>query len=319
MDSYNCFYSALYYMLEQCCPGASKLLINNRWQFFYSQTDKYSDDFRFVGEFPLLYDKAHLALLKEQVGVNVSFSNMDNENSANFFHRLGTKNEILFVNKAYIIAEQLLLKKRNCVTTVIAKRVNHRCSILKTFDDDLDSDILVDNEKLYHSWRCASEYAQLNTCNINIQVLKSIDMSSAYYFAKSIAIKSLLDYLAVKQDGKYFFGNYGLKLFAHDVLNWENMSYKRMVDCSLYLNTIVKQRIFFASMLTSVLENSSMQVVGEINKNFEDWNKLKKLFFVVGMRKQSGAAKQLSVSVNALAAQEKKLVSNIIEVLYDHI
>lgn len=306
-------------MLEQFCPGISKPLINNRWQFFYKQNDSYSDDFRFVGEFPLLYDKTHLALLRENVGVNVFFSNIDDRNSEIFIDKLGTNEKILFVNKADIITDQLLLKKRNCVTTVIAKRVNHRCFILKTFDDDLAANILVEKETLYRSWLYASEHIQLNACNVNIQFLKSVDMSDGYCFAKYIAVKSLLDYLAAKQEGEYFFGNLGLKLFAHDVLNWENMSHKRIVDCSLYMDAIVKQRIVFASMLTKILKSASSQVVREINKNIEDWNKLKMLFFVVGMRKQSGATNQLSASVNTLADQENKLVSNIIEVLYEHI
>lgn len=84
------------------------------------------------------------------------------------------------------------------------------------------------------------------------------------------------------------------------------------------MDAIVKQRIVFASMLTRILKNSSTQVVREINKNIEDWNKLKMLFFIVGMRKQSGAMNQLSAIINALADQENKLVGNIIEVLYEH-
>lgn len=306
-------------MLEQFCPGISKMLINNRWQFFYKQSDDYSDDFRFVGEFPLLYDKTHLALLKEKVGVNVVFSNMNDGNLGNFINELGTKKKILFINKADIIADQLFLKKRNCVTTVIAKRIDHQSFILKTFDDDLATDILVETKKLYHSWRCASEHILLNACNVNIELLKSIDLSDVYGFAKDIAAKSLLDYLVTKQHGKYFFGNFGLKLFARDVLNWGNVSHERIVDCSLYMNAIVKQRSFFASMLMKILKSASTQVVKEINKNIENWNKLKMLFFVVGMRKQSGATNQLSVCANALADQENKLVNNIIEVLYEHI
>lgn len=306
-------------MIEQFCPGTSKLLINNRWQFFYKQNDSYSDDFRFVGEYPLLYDKTHLALLRENVGINVFFSNMDDGISESIIDKIGTNEKILFVNKADIIKDQLLLKKRNCVTTVIAKRANHKWFFIKTFDDDLDADIMVEKEILYRSWLCASEHVQLNSCNVNIQFLKTVDMSDGYCFAKNIAVKSLSDYLASKQEGEYIFGNLGLKLFAHDVSNWENVSHKRIVDCSLYLDAIVKQRIVFASVLPQILRSSSMRIVREINKNIADWNKIKMSFFIVGMRKQSGAMNQLSARINALADQENKLVRNIIEVLYESI
>lgn len=302
-------------MLDKTYPGMVDFLLNNRWQFFYKKTEWYSDDFRFIGEHPLPFDKMHLSLLKKIMGIDIAISNSQSEHFNFLMDKFFSNEKIMFINKFDVINDNLPLKKRNCVSTVVVKNINCQEFVLKTFDEDMPSNINIKHNKLYKMWQNASEHTQLNSCEVKINFSNSLNLFDARRFAKTCLIKSIREYIDGDLNSGYCFGNFGLRQFAKDIVNWNPESYGRFIDCSLYLNAVVKQRIVVSAVLQSILGDIFPRIISNINENIDEWNKLKMNLYIVGMRRQTGNISQLAEIINKLAKQELALINDINEVL----
>jgi hypothetical protein len=313
LKSYNCFYSALFNILEPQFHEDTNLLINNRWQFFYNQSGYYTDDKRMIGELPMLYDEVHLEALREKIGIQVSFI----KNNNNFIESsIQTGNsKMLFINKMDLMANLTFSSTRRCVTTIIAEKINDRVFHCHTFDKDLDPIQQIDAETLYHSWMFASDYDQLNGCNINIEFPSSHNQSDLHDFIKECMRRSLNSYISPSNTENISYGRDGIKKFSNDILNWDNNDFQKLIDCAMYMDILVKQRMFFISTLNELTMQNKDSIFKDLDTLIESWTRLKMLLFIVGTRKQNGTRQQLSKIISELGELEFNAVSNMMEVL----
>ncbi|MCL2050352.1 MAG: hypothetical protein FWG91_01275 [Lachnospiraceae bacterium] len=312
LKSYNCFHSALGNILEQYCFNKTHLLINNRWQFFYRSACEYSYDKRMLGEWPLLYDEKHLGHLREEIGINISFEKVADSSMKYFLERVKAKPTILFVNKFLLMDKPSVVSGKRCVSTIIVKSVNENIFHCDTFDRDFNLSLAVSADKIYHTWLNASELEQLNRCNVEVRVSKKRSKPDIEAFAKDLIKSSLKEYLAENHDGDIYYGLAGIKKFSNDILNWDKNDFEKFIDCAMYIDILIQQRILFTSALKE-LSLRKNTILDDANLLMENWNNLKILLFIVGMRKQSGAIDQLSVIIQKISDLEFNLVIKMLE------
>lgn len=293
----------------------SNFLINNRWQFFYRQSDDYSDDKRIIGELPMLYDDKHLKYMQEKIGIQVSFIKRSISSIESFEHGITANPTMLFINKMDFMTRPFN-QMRRCVSTIIANRLKENLFCCHTFDQDLDSIQLIDAKTLYHSWVCASDYEQLNQCNISITFpLDYIAELSLINFSKDCMKTSLSSYLSKNNTESVFYGCDGMKKFSDDILNWNAEDFQKLVDCAMYIDVFVKQRIFFICTLKELSIKNKDSIFKKLDTLMEDWNKLKMYIYIIGMRKQSDVRKRLSNWVSKLSNLEFDVASGILDAL----
>lgn len=134
LNSYNCFHSVLFDVLNTFFGEKSFLLINNRWQFFYNAFfQKYSDDHRVLGEHPLLYDKVHLNMLALELNINVKVHKLPGsvEQLREYVVRDGYA--IIFADM-YILNKSIIKKRGKCVTTIVITEINDLLVRFITYD-----------------------------------------------------------------------------------------------------------------------------------------------------------------------------------------
>lgn len=313
MKSYNCFYSALFDILEPLYHENTHLLLNNRWQFFYSINNDYTDDKRMIGEWPMLYDELHLKALKENFGINILFKKEKNSSLESFLRIGESASVLMFVNK-YILKH--LQPTSRCTSTIIAKRLNDSIYHCKTFDNDMDTFQKVDAEILYHSWMYASDFDHLNQCIISIEFLQDDAKPNLCEFAEEYIRYNLIDYLTSRKVGNIFFGNLGIKRFSNDILNWNKEDFQKFFDCSIYMDILIKQRMYFISTYRVLLMDYNIYtIIEKVQLLIEKWNKLKMLMFVIWMRKKSGDVRKLAESISELGNIEYDVISKMLGII----
>lgn len=313
MKSYNCFYSALYEVLEQYFFEKTHLLINNRWQFFYKKSDVYTDDTRIIGEWPMLYHEWHLNKLYEKIGINIIFTNCLDSSINFFWERVKMVPVIIFVNKMNILTNSSSQLTHKCVSTVIVRKIKDRIICCQTFDNELNAFEQIDIEVLYHAWVAASDYEQLNQCNISIEYIEENNKFEVEEFAKVCMKSSLIDYFTLNNTENIFLGAEGMKMFSEDIFRWDKDIFKRFVDCSMYIDILIKQRMFFVKTLNGLNIKNKKLILEKINMLMGSWKNLKMLFYIAGMRRQRGVVTQLYKIVNELIDLDFDVAYNMIE------
>lgn len=315
MKSYNCFYSALYDIIEKYYGNKTQLIINNRWQFFYRQSENYSDDKRMIGEWPMLYDESHLQALQEKLGIKILITKNLNCSQKAFLQIEKSKPKMLFVNKINLLFDSSLRQEHKCVSTIIIQNIRDKTFYCHTYDKELSPFQQIDINVLYSAWIEASDYKHLNGCDISIKIFEKCKLQNLDKFAIECMKYSLTNYMESSGDESIYVGRTGMKKFSEEILNWDNDIdvYRKFIDCSMYIDILIKQRLCFISTLKNIMINNKRIILENLYLLIEKWNKLKILFFIIGIRKQRGAIKQLSQSVNELEKLEVSLASKMLD------
>lgn len=268
-----------------------------------------------IGEWPMLYDELHLEALQKNMGIKISFVKNSNNSVDSFMQIAEVNPAMLFINKLNLMPNSALYPTRKCVSTIIAEKVSNGLFYCHTFDKDLEPYQQINVEVLYNAWVCASDYDQLNQCNISIEFPHKRNQSNIFEFSKKCMKSSLTNYITPNSDGNIYLGHVGIKKFSDDILSWGKKDFHIFIDCAMYIDILVKQRICFISTLKELSIHNKEPMIEILNLLIEHWNKLKMLLFIVGIRKQSGAIHQLSENIAELRDLEVTVVSQLIETL----
>lgn len=312
MKSYNCFYSALFEVLEQYFFEKTHLLINNRWQFFYKKSDTYTDDRRILGEWPLLFDDWHLKQLYERVGINIIFKKCMVNSINSFLNETKKVPVIMFVNKMNILTNLSAQLENKCVTTIIVNEANNEVIHCQVFEKDLDTIENIDVDILYYAWLAASDYECFNKCNILIEYLERGNLVDIEEFAKLCMKSSLINFMTLNNKGNIYPGIAGMRLFSKDIFRWERDFFKRLIDCSMYIDIIIRQRTLFVETLKEIHIGSEKVILEKALVLIRKWKNMKMIFYIVGTRRQKGAIRQIYEMVIELINLESDLINLMI-------
>lgn len=312
MKSYNCFYSALFEVLEEYFGEKTHLLINNRWQFFLRKDSVYTDDKRMIGEWPMLYDRQHLYKLYEKIGISIIITNCL-DNSINTFLKNQKSSVMMFVNKINLLHNTSLKLEHKCVSTVIVKKRMDQFVYCQTFDNELEPFKKIGVEVLYHAWKAASDYERLNQCHICIEYVKGNRKCNIEEFAKICMKYSLIHYLTQNNVENIYLGNAAMKMFLEEIAEWKKDNFKELIDCSMYMDILIKQRILFAETLKKLVIKNKVMILEKLSVLIEKWKNVKMLFYIIGMRRQRGAMNQLYYMFHELIDLELEVTCKLLE------
>lgn len=305
LQSYNCFYSAICSDLEKYYGEDTQLIVNNRWQLFYKDGENYSDDYRFIGEHSMLYDEEHLLVLKKLAGIKIYIIQTQGQISE-------INNKLQKDGYVFIFANRFCYDNREhpsgarCVTTLCLDNYKNDMYHYLAYDSDIYGDKWVDREFLLRSWRYASEFAHLNSAYIKIE-LDSQKLS--YDDIRLIYIKSMLDSLHSYLNGftvnQYTYGNQSLNVFANEIEKWNGKQYEKFVDCSMYINIILRQRQFLLKSLRHFIRDDIFYIKEkEFLAIIKLWDRLKYVIFLMGMRRQTDTVSFLIDQIKEIQARE---------------
>ncbi len=312
MKSYNCFYSALFEVLEDYFGEKTHFLINNRWQFFLRKDSVYTDDKRMIGEWPMLYDRQHLYKLYEKMGISIIFTNCL-DNSINTFLKNEKSSVMMFANKMNILHNTSLKLEHKCVSTVIVKKRMDEFVYCQTFDNELEPLKKIGVEVLYQAWKAASDYERLNQCHICIEYVKGDRKYDIEEFARTCMKSSLIHYLSLNNVENIYLGNAAMMMFLEEIEKWKKDDYKKIIDCSMYMDILIKQRILFIETLKKLDIKNRVMILEKLTVLIEKWKNVKMLFYIIGMRKQGGAMKQISNMFHELIGLELEVTFKLLE------
>jgi hypothetical protein len=267
-----------------------------------------------IGELPMLYDEQHLGVLREKTGIKVSFIKKLDSSAETFGQIINENLRMLFVNKmTFMVSTSNPMRK--CVSTIIAEKLNDDIYRCHTFDKDLEPIQQTDIETLYNSWMCASDYEQLNQCIISVETPAGHTNLNSQDVSKECMRTSLASYMHTKNKENISYGYDGIKKFSDDILSWDNNDFQKLIDSAMYMDILVKQRVFFILSLKKLSIQNKDSILEVLDTLIENWNRLKMLLFIVGTRKQNGARQQLSKIISELGDFEYNAVSNMMEAL----
>jgi len=320
MKSYNCFYSALFDMLEPKYQENTALLINNRWQFFYNTNNDYSDDRRIIGEYPLPFDNVHLKKLFDMCNIDIQIFNaeMGLDQLYEFFYK--NKFAIVFVNRNNLRKNLDVPPNGRCVTTIRINELRSDYVSYSTFDDDTPI-IEMDSIYLFESWRNASDFSFLNKTIVNINHLPAENSETAIrsFFWNNIA-SSVNGYFTETAIDGVIYGHTGLEIFAQDLHEGKIDTFQKLVDCSKYIEFIIKQREAVSIILSerqyhlrSSIDFASLDAIVDM------WKKVKIFFFIIGKREQYESIKFISDQIRAIAEMEYIWLTDLMKVAGDNI
>ena len=318
LNSYNCFYSALYDILEPHFTINTHLLINNRWQFFFNPKSDYTDDLRPVGELPLLYDEKHLDLLKDILNIDVRIVKKNKASLDDFLQIVDVVPVIIFVNKIHLIACNSI-RLRRCVSTIMVKGKGENGFICKAYDKDLISHQNIKPDTLYNDWIFASEREQLNGCYIKIIIDAFPKERDIVEFARICMLYSLTDYINsadyLDTSERTFLGLSGLIAFAKKLTDRVTFDSQKLIDCSMYLDIVIRQRKCFALSLKKMPNVKHTKILIELNEVIERWENIRMLLFIIGNRKQEKSLIQIHSIINKMISDEMEIVKKIKQLL----
>jgi hypothetical protein len=320
MKSYNCFYSALFDVLEPSYQKNTSLLINNRWQFFYNTNKNYSDDRRILGEYPLLFDSFHLEQLYDIYNIQIQLIKVKNgfNELSEYIQRDG--HVIVFANKHVLSGLYKTSQEGRCVTTIKIdnfKRNNINYSVFDSNMPTLKNDISI----IKNAWTDASDYPFLNKSIIKISIgeIKNCDEAAKVFFWNSLknSIKNYMNGLTEKQ---IINGYKGLNAFASALCDWDQITPQKLIDCSMYIEFIIKQRESIRTVLEYVCSQPHYnKKINSVNSVIELWKKVKMFFFIVGKREQYESIKFISDQVRVVSDMEYACLTDLMKIAGDNI
>lgn len=317
-NSYNCFYSAIFDILKPKFEKNTHLLINNRWQFFFNPKLDYTDDLRPIGEHPILYDEKHFSMLKDALGIDIRLMRIKKSSLDDFKQVINQQPVIIFANKIYFVPN-ITIGLRRCVSTIMVKGNREENIICKTYDNDLVTLQNIKIDELYNSWKFASDLEQLNEGYIKILFDTSPTETDIINFARKCMRDSLEDYINsvgfFNTSEKIFIGVEGIIEFATQLTDGVGFNSQMLIDCSMYLDIVIRQRKQFALSLESVINRQEREIIVNINDIIEQWQNVKILLFIIGTRKQENSLAQIRPIMNKLILDEIELVKKIKMVL----
>ena len=313
--SYNCFYSALAFFLGQYDQGYSPLIINNRWQLFFKEGEDYSDDRRFIGEHPLPYDSRHLYELRKLLGIEVEIRKAIRGMADIDACLREDKRAFLFVNR-FCYDNKPHARDEKCVTTICLQDRKGDQFFYRNFDLNLEGNRWVSREDLVYSWEQASEFEILNRAHIRMQADRQAISPARVCSAFIRMMKdSLYHYLQGDHSEGYSYGNQAFNLFIRNIGEWNSKDYQRFVDCSMYMNIILRQRQFIQKALRqfSLQTGISGFREQELAHMIDLWDRLKTVLFLMGMRKQTEAVSGLREQIREIRDREYEYAAFLYE------
>lgn len=310
MNSYNCFYSALYELLEPYYLDKTSLLIHNRWQFFYKNSLTYSDDRRFVGESPMLYDEYHCDSLYRHLNIAVDIR--PGETPGKICELLGTQGSVLiFADKCRLLSPKISAERGRCVTTV--KLILQKAGLY--FYELYDSDMTVGHysplDDIIYAWENASEYEFLNRCIITVRLDRKAPQDAAIdAVVKNNLFHSITDYLqGGGGENGYVFGRKALNIMADDLENWENTKF---IDGAMYIQTVKEQRKCFMPIVRQYLHTTYREsLCRRLSGIVDQWDKLKLMLYLVEKRQQKQAVHHIKRLILDIAKTESEFLSDV--------
>lgn len=314
-QSYNCFYSAITSVLEEYYSENTQLIINNRWQLFYKLGEIYSDDYRYIGEYPLLYDQAHLILLNRLLGINIRIIQTKSA-ITKIKERIQNNGYVFVFTNRFCYDNKYHPKDDKCVTTICLDDDREDRFHYQTYDLDLASNQWVEKDVLFCSWKNASEFDFLNNAFIEMKwdKLNLNDEVIRLTYSNSL-IDSLQNYLEGYQSKEYIYGNQALSYFANDIKEWNVKQHSKFVDGSMYINIISRQRQCLRKALRHFSQHDRLFDIKEkeLCSIIELWDRLKMLMFLMGMRKQTDTVQCLSDQIRELQNREYSYAAYLYE------
>lgn len=314
MKSYNCFYSALFELLEPYYYSTTPLLLNNRWQFFYKLGSKYSDDKRFVGEYPMLYDQHHIDSLKEHLHITVNIE--PNVDSHQRIQEMVTTQgfALIFANKCCFFNPPTMTERCRCVTTVKVKASNGSW-VCDLYDPDIRTSCILSLADIIYAWENASEYPFLNRCIIEVNANEVITNKAAVLeLIVDNMTKSAITYLyAQEKDNGVIYGRQALYVMADDIGNWD---YNRFIDGAMYIQSVNAQRKSFMQIIKNIDYAKSPSLINRLTAIIEMWNSLQMTLYLVAKRQQLNAFQHIRKLILDIAQEETDFMSEILDLLY---
>lgn len=311
MKSYNCFYSALYELLEPYYRNLTPLLLHNRWQFFYKPGTNYSDDKRFVGEHPMLFDQFHIESLRRDLKITIrmqtnadGFQKVRDTISAQGF-------ALIFANKCCFHPPPAAAGRGRCVTTVKIRSA-HKGVICDLYDPDVQPSRLLPMDDVIPAWENASDYPFLNRCMIDVNVKDGVQDEAAVrsLVYRNIA-RSAADYLyGGGMNNGCFYGGRALYMMADDIVNWD---YEKFSNGAMYIQSVKKQRSCFMQLITGGFNHTHNAALQSRLAGIVDmWDKLRILLYLVAKRRQLNAVQHVRELIKEIAAAEIAFVSDVL-------
>lgn len=320
MKSYNCFYSALFNILEPQFQEDTNLLINNRWQFFYNPSIEYSDDMRIVGEHPLPFDITHIERLRTAYNINIQMIKVKGGLDELLENIQKNSYVIVFANKYLLNGLYKTLPEKRCVTTIKIDSLQQDMIHYSVFDNNM-SVSKIDISLLEKAWLNASDYSILNESIIKVSVndtLNSFETADTFFWQN--LLNSTKYYLNNVIIDNVFYGHKGLEIFATAICDWELLSCQKLIDCSMYIEFIIKQRESIQAALESVCPQQHLtKIMSTVGSIIEIWKKVKMFFFIVGKREQFESIKYISDQIRTIAEMEYLCLTDLVKMAGENI
>jgi hypothetical protein len=316
--SYNCFYSAVYSQIEKYYLEYSQLIINNRWQMFYRLGENYSHDFRRLGEYPLLFDSEHLENINQALHINITIE-PGLKGITDIIKRIHKDGYALVFANRFYYKNILHHKNDKSVTTIMLDKYCGGLYHYHVFDNDLIGNCWMDEKIVNKSWIHASEIDMLKKALINLK----IDISDLIHDKKTIfqlfqkcMTESLTTYLEGGSSGQYIFGNKVFSCFINYFENWTE-DFKDLVDISMYVNLVIKQRKFISHSLSYLKEHNILTDYGEekLEQLINNWDRLKIIIYIMGIRQQVNSLHPLKELIKDIQYQEYQYTKSLLSKL----
>lgn len=196
---------------------------------------------------------------------------------------------MMFANKMNILHNTSLKLEHKCVSTVIVKKRMDEFVYCQTFDNELEPLKKIGVEVLYQAWKAASDYERLNQCHICIEYVKGDRKYDIEEFARTCMKSSLMHYLSLNNVENIYLGNAAMMMFLEEIEKWKKDDFKKIIDCCMYMDILIKQRILYIETLKKLDIKNRVMILEKLTVLIEKWKNVKMLFYIIGMRKQGGA------------------------------